>query len=170
MSGIGIEFRRIYKKHSLMTSLRGLGYSMMTSLTPMLAVILVLMLMYNTLDYASTRYADRELLSVSFTYTFIFSLIANTLFSQPVSRYLGDVMFSGDFKEVMPCYYTGLMLTLGTASAVGIAFMVYSMTCGVEAVFALLSLCCFLSMTLVFYNMSFIAAAKELKRVALYLG
>ena len=168
MSGIGIEFRRIYKKRSLLTTLRGLGYSMMTSLTPMLAVILVLQLLYNTLDYASTRFADRELLSVSFTYTFIFSLIANTLFSQPIARYLGDVMFVGDYEDVMPCYYTGALMTLGTAGAIGTAFMIFCIARGVESVFALLSLCCFLSMTLVFYNMSYVSAAKQLKRVALY--
>ena len=169
MSGIGIEFRRIYKRRNVTATLHELGHSMITTITPMLLTMLVLFALYATTDYDSARYADRELLSLGMTYIFVFSLLVTALFSGPVSHCLSDLLFVSAFDDVMPTYAAGLALTMGTAGVLGVAFAAVLVVGGsVSALFAFLQLFGFLSMSLAFYNMTFVSAAKGTKRIAIY--
>ena len=171
MSGIGIEFRRIYRHRTITSSLRSLGGSLVSTLTPMLTIILVLVVMYNTLDYDNALFAERELLSASLMYVFVFSLIATAAFSGPISKLLGDSLYVGDFDDVMPCYYTGLALTMGLSGLMALVFYGFAYSTGqVPLDFAAMSFCAFISMALVFYNMNFMSAAKALKQIAIYFG
>lgn len=171
MSGIGIEFRSIYKRRSLSSAVRGLGYSMVTTLTPMLCIILVLTLMYNVLDYDEALYAERELLSATLMYVFIFSLILSTPFTAPLGSYLNIAVFRKQYERVMPCYYTGLAITMSALGVVAAVFYAcVHWVAGVDLFFCLLSFCAFTGMTLVFFNMTFMGATKDLRKVALFFG
>lgn len=171
MSGIGIEFRRIYRHRTIASSLRSLGGSLISTLTPMLTIILVLVVMYNTLDYDNALFAERELLSATLMYIFVFSLIATSVFSGPISRLLGDSLYLGHLDDVMPCYYSGLALTMGLTGLLGLSFFGFVYLSGqVQLDFAAMSFCAFISMALVFYNMTFMSAAKDLRQIAVYFA
>ncbi len=171
MSGIGIEFRSIYKRRSLSSAIRGLGYSMVTTLTPMLCIILVLALMYNVLDYTSVRYAERELLSATLMYIFIFSLILSTPFLAHISSYLNKIVFQKSYEKVMPCYYTGLTVTMGCCAVIACVFYACVHWIGqVDIAFCLMSYVGFLGMTLVFYNMTYMGISKDLRKVGLFFA
>ena len=64
MAGIGIRLNRIFKKHTLVHTLYGSGYSMLATVTPMLVVIGTMLLMYIFLGFENLRYYDRELFPV----------------------------------------------------------------------------------------------------------
>ncbi len=171
MSGIGIEFRRIYRHRSITSSLRSLGGSLISTLTPMLTIILVLLVMYNTLDYDGALFAERELLSATLMYIFVFSLIVTSLFSAPISRLLGDSLYLGHMDDILPCYYSGLALTMGVTGLLAMTFFGFVYLSGQVALdFAVMSFCAFVSMALVFYNMTFMSAAKDLRQIAIYFA
>ena len=171
MAGIGIEFRRFFVKRSVLSAVRGFAYSLTTTLTPILAVILVLLAMFQTLGYDQTRYARRELLSAAILYAFVFSLQINAGLGAVLSRFIANKLYQEDVKSVQSAFYAGLMLSMGAAAVLGIPFQVrVCLKGGVEPSFALGSYCLFVSVTLAFYVMIFIAAVKDYKRVSLFFA
>ena len=93
MAGIGIRLNKIFKRHTLIHTLYGSGYSMMATVTPMLVVIGTMLLMYIFLEFDAVRYYDRELFSCTILYVFIFSLLTASPFNSVLSKYVGDRIF-----------------------------------------------------------------------------
>ena len=56
MAGIGIRLNKIFKRHTLIHTLYGSGYSMLATVTPMLVVIGAMLHMYVFLGFDSVRY------------------------------------------------------------------------------------------------------------------
>lgn len=122
MAGIGIRLNRIFKKHTLVHTLYGSGYSMLATVTPMLVVIGTMLLMYIFLGFESLRYYDRELFSCTILYVFIFSLLAASPFNSVLSKYVGDRIFEERYEDILPCIYVGMALNMGLAALIGIPF------------------------------------------------
>lgn len=122
MAGIGIRLNKIFKRHTLIHTLYGSGYSMLATVTPMLVVIGAMLLMYVFLGFDSVRYYDRELFSCTILYVFIFSLLAASPFNSVLSKYVGDRIFEERYEDILPCIYVGMALNMGLAGLIGIPF------------------------------------------------
>lgn len=171
MAGIGIELNKIFKKKSLISTLKGIGYSTVVTIAPMLVIILALIMLYILLDYNSLMYAERELLSCSILYTFIFSVLCVSPFNSVISRYLADKIYEEKYDDILPAFYTGLVMTITLSSALALPLCIWEILVGcVEALFVLTTFCMFSSLTVVFYTMIFLSITKDYKKISLFFG
>ena len=93
MAGIGFELKRIFKKDSLFCALSGTVYSTIVVIGPTIIVMGTLLLLYGVLGYMNVIYAERELLSSTILYIFIFALILTAPINAVLSRYVADRIF-----------------------------------------------------------------------------
>ena len=122
MAGIGVKLNKIYQKNTIATSLAGFAYSTMSTVTPMLVVILNVMLMEYFLDFKTLGLVERELFSCTVLYTFIFALLTASPFNSVLSKYMSDVIYEERYEDIRPCYYLGLFMNVTLSSLVGIPF------------------------------------------------
>ena len=90
MAGIGIKLNNIFEKNTLTTHLAGFAYSSMSTVTPMLVVILNILLMGYFLGFDQLGFVERELFSCSVLYIFIFALLTAAPFNSVLSKYMSD--------------------------------------------------------------------------------
>ena len=162
MAGIAIQLKRIFRRGTVLSMLEGVGYSTMTTIAPMLVVILNLFAMYRVLGVDSISFAQRELLSCSILYVFIFALLVTSPFNAVLSRYVADVIYEERYEDVMPCYHSGLLLNIIPAVLLAVPFYTWEVLHGgVDAVFVFTTFCMFFGMLLVFYGMLYLSATKD---------
>lgn len=173
MAGIGFELKRIFKKDSLTSVLSGAVYSTVVVIGPTLIVMLTLLLLYGVLGYMEVPYADRELLSSAILYIFIFSVIIVTPINNIISRYVADRIFEDEFADILPSFYTGLLICEAIGAVVGIPFLAHVALVGkVEIVYVAIMYLFFVALITVFYTLTYLTATKDYKIVALdfFLG
>ena len=169
MAGIGIKLNRIFKRHTLVHTLYGSGYSMLTTVTPMLVVIGTMLLMYIFLEFNSVRYYDRELFSCTILYIFIFSLLAASPFNSVLSKYVGDRIFEERHQDILPCIYVGMALNIGLAALIGIPFHIWAYFVGeIPLYWVFTAFCGFMGLSLCFYQMLYLSIVKAYKTISMF--
>jgi len=168
MAGIGFELRKIFKERGVVSLLKGAFYSTFTVIGPMLITMLSFMVLFAITGYQHIDYESKDLLVSITLYVFVFSLIFTSPLSAVVSRYIADRIFEEDLSAIMPCYYTGLAINmaLGLLACAPVAIHMVAKG-GVDPVVALIAAGMFMSMLMVYYNMTFISALKEYRTIAL---
>lgn len=168
MAGIGIELKRIFRKDSLVSVLSGAAYSTLVVIGPTVIVMAALLLMYGTLGYMNVNYAERELLSATILYVFIFALLVTAPVNAVMSRYIADKIFEETYEDILPSFCTGLALCEMGGAALGIPFAVHLVVVGnVEVLFVILSYLFFMELITVFYAMTYLTATKDYKITAM---
>lgn len=168
MAGIGLELKRILKKDSLFSVLSGSAYSTVVVIGPTLIVMAALLILYGVFGYMDVIYTERELLSSSILYIFIFALILTAPINAVMSRYIADKIFEESYEEILPSFYMGWFLSELAGAVVGIPFAVRLVLIGrVELVFVLMSYLFFMALLTVFYAMTYLTATKDYKMIAL---
>ncbi len=169
MAGIGVRLNRIYGKGSIAMHLLGFGYSMMVTIAPMVVVIGNIMLMSSVLGYDKLGYADRNLFSATILYIFIFALLTAAPFNAVLSRYMSDVIYEEQYDDIMPCYYTGLILNIALSCLLGIPFCMWEyFVGGVALYFVFTGYCGYIALVLVFYSMLYLSICKDYTKISLY--
>ena len=169
MAGIGVRLSRIFGKETIATNLLGFGYSAMVTIAPMFAIIGNVILMGNVLGYDSTSYARRGLFSGTLLYIFIFSLLSAAPFNAVLSRYMSDVIYDEEYDDILPCYYTGLVLNIILSCIIGIPFCIREYIVGhVNLLFVFTGFCAYISLVLVFYSMLYLSICKDYSRISFY--
>ena len=167
MAGIGFELKRIFKVNSVIAKLQGSGYATLTTIGPLIMVITTLFLMYALLGYNNVVFASKELLANTILYIFIFSLCTSAPFNSVLSRYIADKLFENEEDDIMPAYYSILGVNIVFSAIFGIAFCLWLLFVGKVGVFYILcAYLAYLALVFVFYNMLFISALKEYKKIA----
>jgi uncharacterized membrane protein len=164
MAGIGFELKKIYRKKNIVNILHGIGYSTMVTVGPTIITILVIMAMYRLLRLSHVSYADRELLSSTALYAFIFPLIISTPFNSVLSRYIADKIFEQKLDDILPSYYVGIVLTVSIQAMLAIPFYLHLYIvsdCG--AVFVFVSYCLSMVVLIIFFSMIYLTATKNYK-------
>ena len=72
MAGIGTKLTNIFEKDTVTTDLIGFGYSSISTVAPMFAVILNILLMGHFLKFSELGFVERELFSCTVLYIFRF--------------------------------------------------------------------------------------------------
>lgn len=167
MAGIGFELKRIFKKDSLISVVSGAAYSTVVVVGPTIIVMATLMALYGVLGYMEVIYADRELLSSTILYIFIFALLITAPINAVMSRYIADRIFEEEYEDILPSFYTGLAISELVGAIVGIPFAVrLVLVGGVEFLFVVISYLFFTELIAVFYALTYLAATKDYKIVA----
>ena len=72
MAGIGIKLNKFFDKGTVTGYLAGSGYSVVTTIAPMLLVIADILAMQKILGYSDAAYGSRQLFQATFLYIFVF--------------------------------------------------------------------------------------------------
>jgi uncharacterized membrane protein len=169
MAGVGIKLNKIFEKNTITTNLIGIGYSIAMTITPMLLVIADIVVMQRLLGYNDISYYDKQLLMCTILYVFIFSLLVCSPFDAILSKFVSDATFEEKYEEIMPCYYTGLLLEITLGCCLAVPFCIHEYLVGkVDFIFVFVSFCCFISLILVFYTMLYLTRCKDYAKVSFF--
>lgn len=168
MAGIGFELKKIYRKNHVFNMLRGIGYSSVVTVGPTLISIGTIILLYQLLGIMSVKYSERELLSSTILYCFIFPLIIITPFNAVISRYISDKIFQEKLDDILSSYYMGLFLTSLIAAIIAIPFAVrLYLVSDLGVTFVFVSYCLFILVLFVYYSMTYLTATKDYKIITI---
>ena len=120
MAGVGVKLNRIFKKKSIAASVAGVTYSVVITIAPVLLVTGTILLMGAVLGFNEVDYLRKEIFSGTVMYMFIFGLITVSPFSSVLSKYMQDVIYEERFEDILPCYYTGLVMSTVLGCLMGI--------------------------------------------------
>lgn len=169
MAGIGFELKKVFQEENISKNLGGVGYSTLVTVGPTFIVISTIILLYKVLGYLSVGYADRELLSSTILYAFIFSVIIVSPFNGVMSRFVADKIYEEKYEDILPSFYVGLLITVIVAAIFAIPFALRLVFIGkVSWIFTFASYSLFFTLIIAFYSMTYLYATKNYKIVAGY--
>ena len=169
MAGIGVKLNKIYEKKSLIVNLSGMAYSVVVTVAPMVVVALTLFLVEYLLGFDKLDFMHRELFSTTVLYIFIFSLITTSPLNALLSRYMSDIIYEETLEEVMPCYYTGLVMNVIISMIPAVPFMLHEyFVGGIEPVFIFIGFIGYMSLVWAFYSMIYLSICKDYAKITLF--
>jgi uncharacterized membrane protein len=146
----------------------GSVYATTITVGPLILIIVTLFLMYAFLGYSNIAFATQDLLASTILYVFIFALCTTGPFNAVIARYISDKIYENSEEDILPCYYAVLTVNTVFSSIIGIVFCLYEYFVGnVDIWFVFASFCMYITLVMVFVNMTFILALKEYRRVIL---
>lgn len=168
MAGIGFELRKIYSDDSVGRSVLGAMYSTLVTVGPTIIVVGTILLMYLVLEYSNVGYQDRELLSSTILYVFIFAVILTAPFNAIFSRYLADKIYCEQPKDILPSFFSGIAIlsVLGTVIAAPIMLSLYFRG-GVDPYYIFASYLLWMEEIFLLFGMTYLYATKDYKVIAL---
>ena len=162
MAGIGFELKGLFRQKGVLAKLRAVGYTGVVTTGPMLLGVLLLAGIGLVCDYAGVPRMEKELLNCMVTYTLLFSLMVNSIFSLPVTRYIADRIFEGRDSYVLPAFMGSNFLLLIIGGVLYALLLCFSHT----ELFAAMLMMLFLGELIVNWNaMSFLSAVKDYKAI-----
>ena len=169
MAGIGFELKKIYRNEGISYAIRGALYSSLVTIGPTIVVIVTILLLYFFLGMSDVSMVSRELLSSTILYVFIFSSILTAPFNAVFSRYLADKFYQEEMSDVLPSYYTGLLLVsfLSMLVALPVLLSMYFRG-GVDLPFVLAAYGLWASAVILFFSITYLQATKDYKIIALF--
>ena len=166
MAGIGFELKRLFTKGGIVGTIRGVVYASMTTIGPLVMIVVTLFAMYIFLDYSSVGFVSRELLASTILYVFIFSLLTTSPVNSVLSRYIADKLFDEKEDDILASYYVGLFVNTIIAVVLGIPFALIEYFVGhIDPLYIFASYCMYIALMFVFFNMTYISALKEYKKI-----
>jgi len=168
MAGIGFELKKIFANQGVTHAVRGTLYAAMATIGPILLVVVGFVVLFFISGLQHAHLYQRDVLMAIILYTFIFSLVLTLPLSAVLSRYIADCIYEDRLEDVLSGYYAGLLLNMGVALLTCVPFLAAAVYWGsLPHLDALLAGMFFLAMVFLFYNMPFISALKEYRRIAL---
>ncbi|HHV12058.1 MAG TPA: exopolysaccharide Pel transporter PelG [Clostridiales bacterium] len=169
MAGIGVQLNKIFDKHTVTSSLYGIGFSFVNTIAPMLVVIGCLLAMYGVLGFDEVGYLERETFSSSILYVFIFSLLTSSPFNSVLSKFQTDRIYEQRYEDIRPCIYVGTLTNLTVSSLLAIPFYSYEVVVGkVPVYYVFTTYLGFLGLTLTFSTMVYNSILKQYKKITIY--
>lgn len=167
MAGIGFELKKIYRKEGISYSLMGALYSSAVTVGPTIVVILTILFLYTVLDMTRISVADRELLSSTILYIFIFAVSLDAPFNSVFSRYISDKFYTEEGDDILPSYYMGLMVVsvLSMFMAVPVILSMYFRG-HVDIPFLMGAYVLWASAVILFFSITYLQGTKDYKIVA----
>lgn len=172
MAGIGFELKKIYRKEGISRALLGALYSSVVTIGPTILIIVVILLLYLILRMTSVGVYEREVLSSTILYVFIFSVCLTSPFNSIFSRYLADKFYMEEYDDILSSYYTGLLLVSAIAMIMGLPMMLSMyFRGGLDLLYILISFVFWASAVILFFSITYLHATKDYKIIAIfYLG
>ncbi len=171
MAGIGVELKKIYSKNNLSNIAVGTAYSSMVTVGPILLIVTILILMYAVLGFNYINIADRELLSTTILYIFIFCGILISPFNSVFSRYIADKIYQRKGDDILPSYYTGIVIACGIGTLAA-APMVYRLIfiAYIDVPYVVAAYVFWMSMIIMYFSLIYIHATKDYKTIFLFFA
>ena len=164
MAGIGFELKKVFAKKGALNAVKAYGYAAVICTGPMLLGILLLFGITGLCWLNGTDIHTRELLISMITYTMLASTLITSFFSQVVTRFVADMLFSEDNEAVLPAFWGSNIVTMIIGSVVFCAFLLPS---GASYLQALLCYTLLGELIIVWTAMNFLSAIKDYKSIFL---
>lgn len=132
-------------------------------------IIGVITVLYLVLGMSRVSFNDRELLSTTILWVFIFSVTMTAPFNSLFSRYLADKFYQKEFDNILPSFYVGLTM-VGVISLIMALPVMWSLYYrgNVDLPFILMAYVFWTSAVLIFFTITYLHATKDYKIIALF--
>lgn len=168
-AGFGKKLTRIFRSHTIVSSLYGFMYSTVVTIAPMLLIIINVVWMSHVLGFSKLSYASRELFTETLLYQFIFSLLVSSPFNAVLSKYMSDIIYLEKYEEMWACYYAGFLCQTLLGAVAAIPFCLHEhLVGGVDILYVFIGFCGFESLGMIFYNMTYLSILKDYKKISLF--
>lgn len=166
MAGIGFELKRLFKKEGVFSTIFAGIYATAVTIGPTVIVIIALNIMYMLPPYLEIAYRDREVLSSTILYVFVFALILASPINNILSRYVADKIYEEDYSSIFTAVETGSVLIAICVGILGIPFGYAMYTIGnLPLYYVFASYLFFAGLSFTFYYMTFITVLKEYRKI-----
>lgn len=162
MAGIGFELKRLFAKKGILATARAYGYAGMVCTGPMLLGVALLVGVMMLADYGGSARDERELLVSMITYALLASLAVTSIFSMLTTRYIADMIYTGQREKIMPSFYGGCALMLVSG---GIGYGIFLHFSGIGETWRILSLILFLTLIITWTEINYLTAIKDYKSI-----
>lgn len=167
MAGIGFELKKLMGKGNIVNMVAGTTYAVMVTIGPTILLAGTLMLMYMVLPYSSEAFADREFLSSTILYVFIFSMIITSPLNSVLSRYVADKIYQEQIVDIMPAINVGLALNMVLAFLASLYIVFREIEVGIDPFFTFLSYWFFMVINMSLYLMTYVSALKDYGKIGM---
>jgi len=169
MAGIGFELNRLFRKKSVFSTIFAGAYATVVTIGPNLIVILALNLMYLMPSYMEMPYGERELLSSTILYIFVFALLLVSGISILLSKYIADQIYDENYEGILSAIETGNLLVAILAALLGIPFGYAMYRIGhLPLYYIFIAYILFAGLSFTFYYMSVVTVMKEYRLITSY--
>ncbi len=166
MAGIGFELKKLFNKEGIISTVFAGLYATVVTVGPTVMVILFLNLMYYILPYVNISYREREIVSSTILYVFIFSLIISSPINIILSRYTADKIFQEDYDSILPALDMGNLLLAVLTAMTGLPFGIAMRHTGHFSIgYTFTAYLCYAGLVFTFYSMTFITLLKEYRKI-----
>lgn len=166
MAGIGFELKRLFNKEGIISSIFAGVYATVVTIGPTIMVIIAINLMHFLLPYVNIAWKQREVLSSTILYVFIFSLIISSPINIILSRYTADKIYMEDFESILPALDMGNLILAGLTALTGVPFGIAMYVKGGFSVgYIFVSYLFYSGLVFTFYSMTFITLLKEYRKI-----
>ncbi len=171
MAGIGFELRKIFRKTTITSRIRGIVFATMTTIGPTIIFLVMLLSINMALDVLGVLETQQIFFSSATLYIFLFSIIVSGTTGTTITRFISDRIHENE-EEYIPSAMFGTSIFVSLLSSVfGLIVVVLLYRDGVTDLVLLASLYTLTIVVSITYNlMFFISALKEyLKITAAFL-
>lgn len=167
MAGIGFELKKLMGKGNIVNMVAGTAYAIAVTIGPTILLAGTLMLMYIVLPYSTEAFADREFLSSTILYVFIFSMIITSPLNSVLSRYVADKIYQDKIVDIMPAINVGLALNMVLAFLASLIIVFREIEVGIDPFFTFLSYWFFMVINMSLYLMTYVSALKDYGKIGM---
>ena len=166
MAGIGFELKRLFKKDGVFSTIFAGVYATAVTIGPTIIVIIALNIMYMLPPYIEMAYRDKDVLSSTILYVFIFSLMLASPINVILSKYVADKIYEEDYNSIYSAVETGSVLIAVCVGVLGIPFGCAMYIIGhLPLPYVFCSYLFFGGLSFTFYYMTFITVLKEYRKI-----
>jgi uncharacterized membrane protein len=173
MAGIGFELRKIFKKTTMSSRIRGIVFATMTTIGPTIIFLAMLISINVTLDALNVHESQQIFFSSATLYLFLFSIIISGSTGTTITRFISDRIHENE-EEYIPSAMFGTSIFVTLLSAVFASIIVVLLYLdGITDLLMLASLYVLSLVVSITYNlMFFISALKEYLKIsaAFFIG
>lgn len=173
MAGIGFELRKIFKKTTMSSRIRGIVFATMTTIGPTIIFLAMLISINVTLDALNVHESQQIFFSSATLYLFLFSIIISGTTGTTITRFISDRIHENE-EEYIPSAMFGTSIFVTLLSAVFASIIVVLLYLdGITDLLMLASLYVLSLVVSITYNlMFFISALKEYLKIsaAFFIG
>lgn len=173
MAGIGFELRKIFRKDSISSRIRGILFATMTTIGPTIIFLAILLSINLTLDHLNVHETQQIFFSSATLYLFLFSIIISGTTGTTITRFISDRIHENE-EEFIPSAMFGTSIFVSVLAGI-FAFIIVVLLYldGVQDPWMLSSLYILTIVVSITYNlMFFISALKEYLKItfAFFMG
>ena len=126
MAGIGFELKKLFSDNSIFMKLRANLFSSVVIAGPMIMGALLLLGVKFIAVRGGATLHQQNLLIVIITYSLLFSLLLINTLSYVLSRYVADMVYTDQYKRIMPSMYGSIAILLTVGAPAWALFLFFS--------------------------------------------